>query len=174
MNKDSVTAAINGDRQAVEAVIKSHYSQLYKTAFLYVKNEADALDILQDSMVKIIQQIQQLRQPEYFTTWAVRIVIHSALDFLKKKRPEAWQEEMAYATPEQPLSHEERLDIYNGLGRLPEHLREITVLYYFHGQKVQEIADILDEPAGTVKYKLHEARKLLKDYLKGGNDDGLQ
>lgn len=146
--------------------------QLYKTAYLYVKNEEDALDIVQDSMIKIIQRIQTLKEPNYFGTWAIRIVIFCALDFLKKKRPEGLPEE--FATPTNPLSYEEHLDIADALKKLPEHLRQVTILYYFHGRRVREIAEIFGEPQGTVKYKLYEARAILKDYLKEGTGDGIE
>lgn len=169
MEEQTARQAVAGDRQAIETLIRANYSQLYKTAFLYVKNESDALDIIQDSFIKIIKQIHTLENPRYFTTWAVRIVIFTALDHLRKKQPE--ELEAQYATPEKPLSAEERLDIQAALAKLPEHLREITILFYFQGLKIAEISSILQEPPGTIKYKLHEARRILKDYLKGDGED---
>lgn len=79
-----VEKAIAGSREALEVLLKEHYQQLYKTAFLYVKNEADALDIVQDAVIKIMKKIDTLQFPEYFTTWAVRVVIFTSLDHLKK------------------------------------------------------------------------------------------
>lgn len=163
-----VKAAIKGDRQALETLLKDHYQQLYKTAFLYVKNEADALDIVQDSVIKIMTKIDSLSQPAFFTTWAVRIVIHTSLDLLRRPSRQVLTEPLEHVEARQGLSEDSRLDIYAGIAKLPEDLQEVTVLHYFHGRKVREISLITEEPVGTTKYKLHQARGLLRDYLEGG------
>lgn len=162
-----VEKAIAGSREALEVLLKEHYQQLYKTAFLYVKNEADALDIVQDAVIKIMKKIDTLQFPEYFTTWAVRVVIFTSLDHLKKT---SFMEEVdeQVCDPEKGLSKDEQLDIYEGIRRLPQHLQEVTILHYFYGRKVKEISAVLDEPLGTTKYKLHEARAKLKGYLEEG------
>ncbi|MBP1047826.1 sigma-70 family RNA polymerase sigma factor [Enterococcus sp. BWM-S5] len=163
-----VEKAIDGSRDALEVLLKEHYQQLYKTAFLYVKNESDALDIVQDAVIKIMNKINTLQFPEYFTTWAVRVVIFTSLDHLKKNA--AYMEEMdeQICDPEKGLSNEEHLDIYEGIRKLPQHLQEVTILHYFYGKKVKEISAVLNEPLGTIKYKLHEARTKLKGYLEEG------
>lgn len=165
MKKELVSKAILGNASALEELLKKDYEQLYKTAFLYVKNEADALDIVQEAVIKIIRKINKLRQPEFFTTWAVRIVIWTAHDFLRKSKvyPEELSDEIS--CPEQSLSKDEELDIYEAIQKLPQHLQEITILHYFYGKKLQEISDVFCEPVGTIKYKLFEARKQLKYYL---------
>lgn len=164
MERQVVEQAMAGDPIALESILKENYQQLYKTAFLYVKNEADALDIVQDAVIKIIQKLKTLASPEYFTTWSVRIVIRTALDAVRKSRLHSELEEDSPA-PGTPLSKDEQLDIHEAIRRLPQHLQEITILHYFHGRKLKEISEVAGEPLGTVKYKLHEARRLLKDYL---------
>ena len=168
VNKAVVLQAIASNTASLEQLLTEIYPQLYKTAFLYVKNESDALDIVQEAVVKILNKLTTLQQPEYFTTWAIRIVIWSALDFLKKTQPAALLDEPRVI---QPLSAEEQLDIYTAIGRLPQHLQEITILHYFYGKKLREISAVFDEPLGTIKYKLHEARVLLKDYLEEDGSD---
>ncbi|MBL1228662.1 sigma-70 family RNA polymerase sigma factor [Enterococcus sp. BWB1-3] len=168
MKKVSVEEAVNGSQEALELLLKEHYQQLYKTAFLYVKNEPDALDIVQDAVIKIINKISCLQFPEYFTTWAVRIVIYTALDHLKKNKAYTDEVDEQIADPEKNLSKEEQLDIYDGIRRLPQHLQEVTILHYFYGRKLKEISLVLNEPLGTTKYKLHEARMQLKKYLEEG------
>lgn len=163
MKQSLVESAIRGDKQALEKLLKENYQQLYKTAFLYVKQEVDALDIVQESVVKIMRRIQTLTYPEYFTTWCVRIVIYTALDYLKRENQLVDYSETL--SSEVGLSREEELDIYEAIRRLPQHLQEITILHYFYGKKLRELSAVLDEPLGTIKYKLHEARRLLKDYL---------
>ncbi|MHC5217484.1 sigma-70 family RNA polymerase sigma factor [Enterococcus sp. LJL128] len=168
MEKELVEKAVAGDSKALEQLLKGHYQQLYKTAFLYVKNEADALDIVQDSVIKIIRKISTLQFPEYFTTWAVRIVIFTSLDYLKCAKGYLQGIEEEQLLPEQRLSKEDHLDIHAGIKKLPQHLQEVTILHYFYGKKIREISNVLDEPAGTIKYKLHEARSILRMYLEEG------
>ncbi|MHC5226885.1 sigma-70 family RNA polymerase sigma factor [Enterococcus sp. LJL99] len=165
MEINLATLAIAGDKIALEQLLKQNYQQLYKTAYLYTKNETDALDIVQEAMIKIINKIDQLKYPEYFTTWSVRIVIFTSLDFIKKNQTTTfgWDEPMVEA--EEVLSQEEKLDIYDAIKRLPKHLQEITILHYFYGKKVKEISLVMEEPLGTTKYKLYEARKKIKNYL---------
>lgn len=166
-----VQAAMAGDRQALERLLKGQYQQLYKTAFLYVKNEADALDIVQDSVIKIMTKINSLTQPDYFNTWAVRIVIHTSLDLIRRPSRQVSSDQLIECHQPSKLSAESRLDIHGGIASLPEDLQEITILHYFHGCKVKEISLITDEPIGTTKYKLHRARGMLRQYLEGGEQD---
>lgn len=166
-----VKAAQKGDQKALEFLLKEHYQQLYKTAFIYCKNEADALDVVQESVIKIITKIGTLKKSEYFTTWAVRIVIFTSLDYFKKQGKTDFLEDQTVILEAEQTNQEALLDISNGLRILPENLQTITILYYFHERKIQEISQVLDEPIGTIKYKLSEARKLLRQYLGGGIDD---
>lgn len=165
MKETLVVQAMAGDTASLEQLLKENYAQLYKTAFIYVKNEADALDIVQEAIIKILNKIATLNHPEYFNTWVIRIVIWTALDFLKQKKPYLSIDVAKEVLPNQPLTLEDSLDIYTAIQLLPQHLQEITLLHYFYGKKLQEISEVFDEPLGTVKYKLHEARVLLKDYL---------
>ncbi|MBP2097595.1 sigma-70 family RNA polymerase sigma factor [Enterococcus rivorum] len=165
MGKRLVQQAMNGDSEALEIVLKENYQQLYKTAYLYVKNEADALDIVQEAIIKILKKLDTLTYPEYFTTWAVRIVIYSSLDFIKKNGKQFSVLEEQVIEPEKQLSREECLDIYDAIARLPKHLQEITILHYFCGKKLKEISEVMHEPLGTTKYKLYEARLKLRNYL---------
>lgn len=158
----------------LEEQLKDSYAQLFKTAFLYVKNEADALDIVQESIVKILNKISTLKQPEYFTTWAVRIVIWTAIDYLRSNQRIIPVEDFPETSSLQPLSAEDHLDIHTAIQLLPQHLQEITILHYFYGKKLKEISDVFNEPLGTVKYKLREARLLLKDYLEEEENNEIE
>lgn len=160
-----IAQACRGDVQAMEELLAAHYQQLYKTAFLYVKNQQDALDIVQDASIKIINRLPQLKETSYVTTWMVRIVIHTALDFIKRtsRYQNYWDNTLTESAT--PLSQEEQLDIYEAIRRLPAHLQEVTVLHYFYGKKIKEMSTVFNQPEGTIKYQLHEARNLLRNYL---------
>lgn len=168
--KLDVARAIQGDQESLEILLSQTYPTLYRTAFLYVKNEADALDIVQDTFEKIIQNIHTLEEIKYFQTWAIRITIYQSLDFLK--RAHRTNTELKEEYPQNyEFSIDDKLDIYQAIEKLPIDLQEITILHYFNGKKLQEISLISGEPLGTIKYKLHRIRQLLRNYLEGGNED---
>jgi len=74
------------DEKAFEDLVKKEKEKLYRIAFLYVKNENDALDIVQETIYKAFTSIETLREVKYFSTWITRILINNALDFLKKQK----------------------------------------------------------------------------------------
>lgn len=161
-----ISQAKKGNKNAMETLLQSVYPKLYKTALIYVNNETDALDIVQDSIEKIIRQLHSLNSEEYFQTWATRIAIFTSLDFLKKGNREDRDlpDEIMDTTI---VSIEDNLNIYAALKKLPEDLQEITLLFYFHNFKIDEISNILMIPSGTIKYKLHIIRKALHVYIEG-------
>ena len=73
-------------RDKLEEVILASYESMYRMAFVYMKNEADALDVVQDSIVKAIKNSGQLNEESYMKTWLFRIVINTAIDELEKRK----------------------------------------------------------------------------------------
>src|SRR5690606_40385253 len=74
-----VKQAINGDQNALQTLLKEEKDKLYKIAFIYMKNEHDALEVFQQTILEVIESIHQLRNPAYFSTWATRICINVSL-----------------------------------------------------------------------------------------------
>ena len=82
-------------------MIRREQESLYRMAFLYTRNEEDALDALQEGILKAYTHRKTLRKPEHFKTWLMRIVINSAQDLMKKRRPAAeWDELEELSAPE--------------------------------------------------------------------------
>lgn len=169
----TVEQAKTGNKMAMETLLKSVYPELYKTAFIYVKNESDALDIVQDSIEKIIKQLGTLKSEKYFKTWATRIAIFTSLDFLKKANRQD-VELLVEIKEKDIIPLDDKLDMFTAIHKLPEDLQEITLLFYFHEFKIDEISEIMTIPVGTIKYKLHTIRQLLRAFLEGGKDNDLE
>lgn len=169
----TVERAKNGNKKEMEKLLKSVYPDLYKTAFVYVKNENDALDIVQDSLEKMMKQLKTLKHDQYFKTWAIRIVIFTSLDFLKKanRSDEAL---IVDVKNEEKVPLDDKLDMFMAIQALPSDLQELTLLFYFHDLKIEEISEVTGMPAGTVKYKLHTIRRLLRAFLEGGEEHDLK
>ena len=155
MNRSSITEMICRH-------LTDNADRLYRLAFRYVKNEEDAMDIVQDAACKILQYQEKIKQPEYIDTMLYRVTINAALDFLRKHKRE---------TVGLPLVEEGREDNYGRLYALDlldvldEKSRAIVILRFFEDRQLAEIADILHMNLNTVKTRLDSALRTLKREL---------
>lgn len=163
-----VKQAIKGDQNALQTLLKEEKDKLYKMAFIYMKNEHDALEVIQQIVLEVIESIHQLRNPAYFSTWATRICINVSLKELRNNKKIITMED--YSIPdvvEVSGSVEEKLDLAAVLYELDDKYRSVLVLRFYHDYTVSQIADILECPEGTVKTNLHRGLALLKTKMKG-------
>ena len=160
-----VKKAIKGNPDAYGELIREYQDYLYKTAYLYVKNEEMALDAVGTAVLKAYLQIHTLRNPEYFKTWITRILINAAYDEQKKLICHSELPETIEDSHEE-ISLEEKYDINTAVTRLSEKYRTVIILKYFNEFSVKEIADIMGAPEGSVKAYLSRARDELRRILK--------
>ncbi len=151
-----------GMRKKVEKELLDNYSKYYRLAYSYVRNESDAMDIVQEGAYKAMKEYTSINHDEYLSSWVYRIVINTALDFLRKKKKEIpWDEE-------EEMSYEDTYTDYDTL-KLLDHLEEddriIIILRYFEDQKIEDIAKITGDNINTVKSKMYRALKKLKNYI---------
>lgn len=81
-----ICKAIRGNAEAYGELVQKYNPYFYKIAFLYVRNEDDALEIVQDSVYQGFLKIKSLRNPAYFTTWMTRIILNKSARFVSKKK----------------------------------------------------------------------------------------
>ncbi|MDO4296682.1 MAG: sigma-70 family RNA polymerase sigma factor [bacterium] len=142
-----------------EKVLMEHYDSYYRLAYSYMKNKEDALDVVQESAYKAMRDCNSVRESAFLKTWMYRIVVNTALDFLRKKK----HEEVVETLPE-----DGREDVYEDwdlqmvLNRLGEKEKSIIVLRYFEEEKLEDIAKILGENLSTVKARLYRTLKKLR------------
>ncbi len=142
--------------QKTEAVKK----QLYKTAYLYLGNEASALEAVDESVYKALKAIKSLRQPEYFNTWITRILINECKKELKRLTRVKPEE---YIPSEKFEEHQyDKLSLKEAIRHLPEELKVIIILRFFSGLTLSQTAQTLDIPQGTVVTRQRRALQLLK------------
>ena len=137
--------------------------KFYRLAYCYVKQEQDALDILSEATYRGFLHLEKLEKPEYFDTWMSRIIINCAYDLLKKQNKYELSEpdDSLPAEPE-PLSIDDRLDLYQALDTLPPAEKSLIILKYFEDRSFREIASILNIPESTVKTRLYRVIGKLK------------
>lgn len=165
--KDKVKKAIRGDDEAFEYIINNCKERLYRTAFAYVKNEEQALDIVQETVYKAYVSIEKLKNPEYFNTWITRILINNALTVIKKNSKVVYLDnnELINNIIANEANSDEKIYIWQALEQLELKHREVIILKYFDDLTVTEIARVLDCPVGTVKTYLNKGLKKLREFV---------
>lgn len=135
----------------------------YRLAYSYVKNEEDALDIIQESIYKAISSLNTIQDPQYMKTWFYRIVINTSLDFLRKEKKilVTDDETLEFYSPGADDNYQD-IDLQRALDDLPPNYRSIVVLRFFEDLKIEEIADVLELNVNTVKTRLYSALKKLR------------
>jgi len=150
------------DERAFEDLVKKEKEKLYRIAFLYVKNENDALDIVQETIYKAFTSIETLREVKYFSTWITRILINNALDFLKKQKKILLSDEIDKINNLNNEKAEDKIDLVNAVKRLKEPYKTAIILRFYKDFTIKQIANILDCPEGTVKTYIHRGIYKLK------------
>ena len=143
-----------------QALYQSHGRKIKRTIEGMVGSEAVAQELAQDAFIKAWAQLPFFMRKSKLSTWLYQIAINGARDYLRShRRAPAIEEEYI-----EGLSPERRA-VREGLLEMESDEREILVLHYYEGQSVEEISEILRVPAGTVKSRLFEARKGLREKL---------
>ncbi|WP_168413037.1 sigma-70 family RNA polymerase sigma factor [Bacillus salacetis] len=161
-----VKKAKKGNDKAFQELIEEEKNKLYRMAYLYVKNENDAIDIVHETIYKAYISIKKVKEPDYFSTWLSKILINTALDFIKKNKKVIPFEEVERLESSEDLHIAESLDLVDAIDRLEEKYKTVIILRYYKGLQVKEIADMLDCPEGTVKTNLHRAINKLRADLR--------
>lgn len=179
INKEHIAKLVveiqNDNQKAFADLYNLTNQRAYFVALEFVKNEADAQDILQESYIKALTKIRELDKPESFQSWLNQIVANKSKDFLKKKKPmlfEAEETEVYEVLPDEDLDFrpQESLDqnelqrtVMEVLDELSEEKRACVLMMYYEEMSVGQIAECLEIPEGTVKTRLFSARKDLKE-----------
>ncbi len=168
-----VVRAQDGDREAFGALVEQFQRTVYAVALARLGNPSEALELTQDVFLHVMKRIDQLREPERFAGWlrqvAVRMAINRATRRLAPPSVEADLLEGAGAVRDEPIveliARERSRRLWEALSRLKPIDREALDAFYIQGLPLAEIADRLDLPLGTVKRRLHIARKRLRALL---------
>lgn len=159
--------AQNGDDKAFLKLFQQYETDVYRMAFIYVKNENDALDVVQEVAYRSFKNIKTLKKPEYFKTWLIKITITHAIDCLrivKKVIPLRPEFEELIDSYEEDFSLS--LTIQDLLNTLDEDEKSIVLLKFYNDYTFKEIAEILEIPLGTAKSILYRALEKLRTQTK--------
>ena len=170
---EQVRAAQLGDRQAMDELFRRYEGAVYATALRRLNNHAEAQELCQEVFVQALQKIHQLREPAAFGGWLRSITTRMAINRAVRAAPEIDAEndflDATCVEQETPLTcalaGERRSQVRAGLRRLRKLDRATLVAFYVKGQSLLEMADTFESPLGTIKRRLHVARKRLAKEL---------
>lgn len=152
----------------IEQIIAEHGDYLLKVAYLYVKNEATAEDIVQDVFIAFYQKQQQFRQESSLRTYLVKMTVNRSHDYLrswKSKRLSLFEKiagRSTTITPEKELlAKSTKQELVAALFTLSVPYREVLILYYFEEMTTVDIAQLVRCPEATIRTRLQRARKQL-------------
>ncbi len=148
-------------REKLETYVTENINKIYRLAFSYVKNEHDAEDIVNESVRKALDGIEQLRNEEFLGTWFFRIVINTSNTYLKSKSKLIYLDEIV----ENSLTTEDKYqdtDLYDAVMKLDSKYRIVIILKFYEDMTIERISEVLDENISTVKTKLYKALKKLR------------
>ena len=163
-----IEAAKNGDPEAQAWIIDRFTPPLFRFAYRMLGNEQDARDAAQDTMVKILRNLERYDAKWRFTTWMFSIARNTCIDEHRRRRWRSDSElpDVADNAPDAlELTSRNRKNehLHSALQAIPPLYREVLVMYHFEHLKYQEIADALAIPIGTVMNRIFRARAKLRD-----------
>lgn len=155
------------DRDAFEELIRRWENKLFYYIRRLVTNEEEAWDILQETWVKVFQCIGSLKNPGSLSPWLYSIARHSAMDHWRDRfanvQTEEMDEEMLAEIPDDnTLDFDNAEKVHRGLDRISLAHREVLTLFFLEDFSIMEIASILNVATGTVKSRLHYAKRELR------------
>ena len=164
-----VTAAQNGDRHAFGQLFERFERHVLAIGLRRLSDYSEAQELCQDVFIQAMKKIGQLRTPEAFPGWLRSITSRMAINRLVRRggavslEPEAL--EATAVEGETPLTRvltrERATQVRAGLAKLGRMDRETLVAFYVHGRSLNEMSDEFEAPVGTIKRRLHVARKRL-------------
>lgn len=166
-----------GQPESYELLVRRHSTELYRFLVRFTGSATVAEDLVQDAFLQVYLSAESFDRSRRFKPWLFTIAANKARDWMRSRgrRPEVpldahigsnEDEGQRYldflaesaASPTESLEEEEDRELVrNVLAQMPEHLREVLILGYYHRLPYKVIAEVLDVPLGTVKSRLHAA-----------------
>lgn len=163
---EMIKRAKMGDKEVLIELIMSQKQDYYRLAYIFMKNQDDALDAMEDMILKVYENIKRLKDDIAFYSWSKTILVNCCKNNLRRKNkiilirniPEGSYEDVF-------LVKDEQLDIEKHLEKLNQKYQEVLKLRYYLDMDYDSIAGILKIPIGTVKSRFHTGLQKLKQSM---------
>lgn len=193
-----VDAFRKGDTEAVAILLRAYQRRMYGICYRMLRNEEDARDLTQDSMIRVMEGLTGFDSRAQLSTWIIRITINTCISHIRKRKLRT------HASIDQPLEtdgsaestsanqphsgrsileggepdpahrvemEETRRVLLRSLDRLEPIMRAVIILRDMQGLDYQQIAEVVEVPVGTVKSRLFRARAALRDLIEAAEGD---
>ncbi|MCB8814328.1 RNA polymerase sigma factor [Desulfosporosinus shakirovi] len=155
-----------GDKEVIIELIMRQKQDYYRLAYTFMKNQDDALDVMEDMILKVYENIKRLKEDSAFYSWSKTILVNCCKNNLRRKNrvilisniPEGSHEDVFQGKDEQ-------LDIEKHLEKLNQKHLEVLKLRYYLDMDYESIAAVLRIPLGTVKSRIHTGLLKLKQSM---------
>ncbi|MCG8327625.1 MAG: sigma-70 family RNA polymerase sigma factor [Chitinophagales bacterium] len=166
--------ARQGDEHSFRCIVQKYEQAVYATTIGMLGNTADAEDITQEVFIRFHRSLHQFKGEASLGTYLTRIAINLSINEQKKRKRRRWMSIQRTESPDlqisDPTQSPERSDLQDALKKalqiLEPDFRSVLVLRLVDGYSVQETAEILQLPMGTVASRLARAQKKLQEILK--------
>ncbi len=152
-----------GDAEAFEALYRRHRDWAYRLAWRFTGNQADALDVLQETFIYLLHKLPGLRLSASLTTFLYPAVKHLALNLRRRRAGGPLDEHALTAIPDPAAPQASRAELAAALGELSDEQREVVFMRFLDDMSLEEIAQALKTPLNTVKSRLYRALETLRD-----------
>jgi len=184
---EMVERCLRGDERAFAMVADQYGNLLMRTAYLLVRDEEAAKDIVQDSLILAWRNLAKLREPTFLRAWLLKIVVNQSVSLKRQwaRKAALLREQFMQTSLDDSIQSadfvrgrlEDRLDVERAIALLPLNQRVVLVLFYYHRMTMPEIATMLDVAENTLRKRLQMAlektRRALQVELKGAQDTSL-
>jgi RNA polymerase sigma factor (sigma-70 family) len=165
-----ISGCRKGSRKAQEQLYRRFYRAMVTLCLRYTKNEADAVEVLNNGFLKVFNNIQRYEPAQAsLYTWIRTIVIHSCLDFIKVRQRALPQQELNETVdvhiPAEVIGRMKATELLELVRQLPPATQAVFNLYVMEGYNHREIAGLVGISEGTSKWHLSEARKNLQKMI---------
>ena len=159
-----------GRKEALEELVRTWEKRLFYYIRRLVDDEQEAWQILQETWVKVLRSIKRLREPRKLPAWLYRIARNTAISYLRTRYTRQGLLEQStnlrnIENSADNLAFEDAERVHYGLGRISLRHREVLTLFFLQDLAIEEIAEVLEIPLGTVKSRLSYAKRALRAVL---------
>lgn len=173
-----ISKAKSGNKAAVEEIVETYYTEVYRFLARRHGDSFIAEDITQDTFLKFTQNLSTYKDKGKLKSYIFSIAVNCSNDYFRKIKQQSelpldnTEETVIKTTPETDFELSDKaMRIKTAVLSLDDGFRDVTILRYYHDMKLSEIALALGIPTSTVKTRLHRAKKILGESLKGEQYD---
>ncbi|SCY97170.1 sigma-70 family RNA polymerase sigma factor [Alkaliphilus peptidifermentans] len=166
MEEGLIIKAQKGDKDSFSKAVLSLKDEAYRIAYCYLHNKEDSMDAVADAVEKALLNISKLKNDKYFKTWFIRIVINECKIQLRQKQKIISMADDLYKYDDlSKTNREEKIDLERSLTILDPSDRILIYMKYYMGYTLEEVAETMNLPTGTVKTRIYGNLKLLRNKL---------